>query len=230
MAKKVDSELADPYMRNISAEIPACIAIKTEPDLEWNSLFGQWRSVSANPLIVGYESSIDLSGYANQSLTFFPEFSVTQENPQRSLLGSEAGGIIDATVITSAPMALTDVVTLIGNSSAPGYPDVAGNGDNLIYEQVMFCRVHLSSVDTSLLNNFTKPIDVTQMGSLEPTAADKLYVYRVVIPIPTVTSGTAYTVLGCPAQRITLRGTMAEEPTIEYMMRLKRSYELANQV
>jgi hypothetical protein len=36
--------------------------------------------------------------------------------------------------------------------------------------------------------------------------------------------------LTIPASRIILPGTMDEEPELEYMMRLARSVELANQV
>jgi hypothetical protein len=39
--------------------------------------------------------------------------------------------------------------------------------------------------------------------------------------------GTKMTI---PSSRIVIPGTIKEEPKLEYMMRLKRSYELANQV
>jgi hypothetical protein len=235
MAKKVDEELADPYMREIAALIPNCLATKTEQDPLWTDIYGEWQIIdpAANAKALGYESSIDLSGYANQYLTFFPEVAITQETAIRSLTGTDAGGIIDATVITTVPMTLLEIFQMIPIGSAPGLPEVVGlGGQGLNYENVLYCRVHTSLVDTTTPTyaGFTRPIEIGQTGSLEATAADKLYVYRIVIPITTVLPSDALTTISCCAQRIALRGTMAEEPTIEYMMRLKRSYELANQV
>jgi hypothetical protein len=69
-----------------------------------------------------------------------------------------------------------------------------------------------------------------QLGSLEPTAADKLFASRIVMPYGKVANTILMTSMASPAQRVGFRGMMAEEPTLEYMMRLKRSYELANQV
>jgi hypothetical protein len=70
-----------------------------------------------------------------------------------------------------------------------------------------------------------QPLTVKQSGSLSPTAAQVLYVVKIVIPF-----GTTLTQLGAPASRVILPGTMDQEPELEYMMRLSRSVELANQV
>ena len=61
-------------------------------------------------------------------------------------------------------------------------------------------------------------------SSLEPTAADKLYCYRLI-----TMSGTSGG-MSKPAARVMIPCTITIEPNLEYMMRLKRSYELANQV
>jgi len=64
-------------------------------------------------------------------------------------------------------------------------------------------------------------------SSLEPTAADKLYGYRVMGVV--VSEGEGDNV-SAPATRVIMPGNISSEPKLEYMMRLKRSYELANQV
>ena len=67
-------------------------------------------------------------------------------------------------------------------------------------------------------------------SSLEPTAADCLYCYRVAA-IPTAqTGGTGIDFVYLPPKRVILDAFTVEEPELSYMMRLKRSYELANQV
>ena len=87
------------------------------------------------------------------------------------------------------------------------------------------------TVDTTMAvaggNNFLRLIDRQTFSSLEPTAADKLYGYRIIVLAAAEGEiETAYV----PASRVLIPGTLSAEPKLEYMMRLKRSYELANQV
>ena len=76
---------------------------------------------------------------------------------------------------------------------------------------------------TSLVDNY--------FSSLEPTAADCLYCYRVfAVPRPGAVGEDGVTQLFLPPKRVIFDAFTVEEPELEYMMRLKRSYELANQV
>ena len=232
MAKKVDDELANPYRRDISVMIPTCLATKPEVDAEWSDVEGAWLPIPSLTIALYCEDSIDLSGYANQYLTFFIEGSITQEHPARTITGTNAAGMYDATVISSVPLDIDEYLQDVIYFTSPGMPklDVTA-GTNVNPEHILYSRVMLSLLDSASTSDIgvTRPIDVGQLGTLEATAADKLFVYRIVIPIGQL-NNRDYTSIGAPAQRIVLQGTMAEEPTIEYMMRLKRSYELANQV
>lgn len=232
MAKKVDDELADPYRRDISVMIPACSATKPEVDPDWNSVQGAWLPIASATLGLYYEDSIDLSGYANQYLTFFIENAITQESPIRSLTGAGAAGMLDATVVSTVPLDIDEYLVDLLLLTSPGMPNVTGTGTNITPENTLYSRIMVSLLDSATPSDIgvLRPIDVGQLGTLEATAADKLFVYRIVLPLGQTTGTTDYTTIGAPAQRIVLQGTMAEEPTIEYMMRLKRSYELANQV
>lgn len=74
--------------------------------------------------------------------------------------------------------------------------------------------------------------DDQYFSSLEPTAADRLYCYRVIgLPVPAYDPSveTGLTSVSVPPKRILLTCTSAKEEDLDYMMRLKRSYELANQ-
>ena len=64
------------------------------------------------------------------------------------------------------------------------------------------------------------PISDEQLGSLEPTASDRVYVYRVI----SITGGDG--VYNFYPVRFILRADAREEPEYQYLMRLKRSYEL----
>lgn len=225
MAKKVDEELSDPYQRVISEPIGYLVLQKAAEDPEWNFSGGdeQWRPVPAYPLAMAWESSIDLSGYANQSLTFFPETGFMQQSPVIALDGG--AGIHLMTVISTVPQ---NVSTLWAMLTVGGIPSVVTED----WSTMLYCRIETFTADTNIPSsfNYLSPQNAGQTGSLSPTAADKLYVYRIAMPIEIIALQTNYTRMQIPACRVGFVGQMAEEPTLEYMMRLKRSYELANQV
>jgi hypothetical protein len=93
----------------------------------------------------------------------------------------------------------------------------------------MFAEAQINLLNSTMpAIGFCTPISVKQSGSLAPTAAEKLYVMKMVIPYEL--AGDQGTALIIPASRVILPGTMGQEPELEYMMRLSRSVELANQV
>lgn len=225
MAKKVDEELSDPYQRIISEPIGYLILQKAAGDPTWSFSGGdrQWQPVPAYDLAMFWESSIDLSGYANQDLTFFPESGFLQQSP---VIALDAGAALHMmTVISSVPQ---DIDTLWGTLIAGSTPSVQTEE----WDTILYCRIETFTSDTAMPSsfNYLSPQNAGQTGSLAPTAADKLYVYRIAMPIEVVALTTDYTRMQIPACRVGLIGQMAQEPTLEYMMRLKRSYELANQV
>jgi len=63
-----------------------------------------------------------------------------------------------------------------------------------------------------------------KFGSGNPTAVQKLWVYRVVMFLQTPAPGD---LLVIPAANIVLLGDIFKEEELVYMQRLKRSYELA---
>lgn len=232
MAKKVDAELADPYQRIISKVIPPVTATKTEEETEYSSVLGsEWQTLTE--LGLGYESTIDLSGYANQYLTYFPEVAFNQGPARVGILGVEAAGVIEAVAITSVPMDLQEFADQVILGGGPGLQSVSADTEAMDYSAALYYRIDTHLVDTATPNSrgVTRLASTAQHGSISATAADKLYIYKVILPIflSSVTA-TEITNLATTAERVGFIGQMAEEPTIEYMMRLKRSYELANQV
>ena len=63
-------------------------------------------------------------------------------------------------------------------------------------------------------------------GSGEPTAASRLWVYRIIRVNGAKTTGDE---LRIPSARFILQGIAAAEEELPYMMRLKRSFELSTQ-
>lgn len=80
-------------------------------------------------------------------------------------------------------------------------------------------------------NGYTMPVQENYYSSLEPTAADTLFVYRLIAcPLDTLPLNTAVSNILVPSRRIIFDVTLDKEADIPHLMRLKRSYELANQV
>jgi hypothetical protein len=118
-------------------------------------------------------------------------------------------------------------------NSTPGMlvPALAGlsstNAQN--WETTLFCQTQTHLINSTFpALGITQPVTIHQTGSMMPTAAQVLYVARIAYP-GTLAGGTG-TGIVIPATRVVLPGSMDQEPELEYMMRLSRSIELANQV
>ena len=216
--------------RTLRIEIPSSIVSKASPDPVWTdlSLANGWLALPGS-LNIYWEGSIDLSGYARDYKTFYPSGGVIQEGPQWFVLQGE--GALDYTIVSSVPVDVENLVLQLGGNAGPGFIGAPGFGTTGIqsqnWETVTFAQSQLLVLNNTLPtpSGILQPLTVKQSGSLSPTAAQVLYVVKIVIPF-----GTSLTQLGIPASRVILPGTMDQEPELEYMMRLSRSIELANQV
>ena len=216
--------------RTLRIEIPGSIVAKASPDPEWTdlSLSNGWSALPGS-LTIYWEGSIDLSGYARDYKTFYPSGGVIQEGPQWFVLQGE--GALDYTIVSSVPVDPANLVLQLGGNAGPGFIGAPGFGATGFlsqnWETVTFAQSQVLVLNTALPtpSGILQPLTVKQSGSLSPTAAQVLYVVKMVIPF-----GNTLTQLAAPASRVILPGTMDQEPELEYMMRLSRSVELANQV
>ena len=225
--------------RTLRIEIPGCIFIKlTTTDPEWDvALTGGgsngWEIVplaGVPGLTIGWQGTIDLSGYARDYKTFYPKGGVIQEGPYYYAI--DGFGQLVSTVVSSVPINLEDFAFTVASLSTPGMIVINNPGVDQVsqnWETTLFCETQTNLINSNLpASGFCLPVSKNQTGSLSPTAAQVLYVAKIVLPVAIAdASGTS---VGVPAARVILPGTMDEEPELEYMMRLSRSIELANQV
>lgn len=193
----------------------------------WNNLNG-WSILDGAQTRFGHETVIDLSGYAMESLTFFPEAIGLQDPGIYTYTpgsGSSYNGMQVLDIITSVPMDLNTVANSQGLGKGPGML-----GSLYEFETLLFGMFRFFTANTNIPYAGYQQLERSQrFDSGEPTAADKLYCYRIVSlladgpPEPT-------TRFAVPAARQLIGGAMDEETELVYMQRLKRSYELANQV
>lgn len=215
--------------RTLRMEIPSTIGNRAPPALDW-TLSNGWVNIldaGAPSGLVAWSGSIDLSGYARDYKTFYPAGGVIQQGPYVAETLGE--GLIMYTVVSSVPINTTNLLyTLSANSSLGLLTGSVNPIDGYDWTTIVFAESQLYVPNANIVPNtfgILQPLETQQTGSLSPTAAQVLYVVKVAWPI-----SVGSTVLSIPASRVILPGTMDQEPELEYMMRLSRSVELANQV
>jgi len=159
----------------------------------------------------------DLAGMTIDDKTLFFEAAGVQEvgAPLLNVPGAgDAIRVID--IMTTFPLTDQQLVLfyLYGNTAANSGVDF----NNTIYGRINSWVVH---IDTASFDGMTLT-NSNQLGSMMPTASDRIYSYRVLIP-GTPMQGDRIDLL--PSRHI-LRARAKEEPTHEYIMRLLRSYQL----
>jgi hypothetical protein len=162
---------------------------------------------------------IDLKGVAYDRETVVLDAAAVQRGTYHYILPAQAGDRIYVwDLMTSIPIdiAKQDVQQEIFERGM-GMP-----GTRLNYEHVLFHRMQIFSYDLDMANGTALLADETQIGSLEATASDRIYCYRMV---SFTTAGPGASGVISPV-RYLLNVNLKDEPEYEYLMRLKRSYEL----
>lgn len=224
--------------RTLRMEIPPSIYEKVPEEEEWDvsePYANGWTIIPLDgipTLAVGWAGTIDLSGYARDYKTFYPSGGVLQQGSYQACRGGE--GTINLTVVSSVPLSLENILGQIIYGTGPGflnhglYAELGIGEKQQDWNTVMFSQSELFVPNVNISPNVSgvlNPMNTQQSGSMSPTATQVLYVAKVVYPF-----GEGQSLLTIPASRVILPGVMDQEPELEYMMRLSRSVELANQV
>jgi hypothetical protein len=210
--------------RRLTALHPALSA--NYDGVQWNDLNG-WTVLNAANTRFAHETSLDLSGYSRESLTFFST-SVGIQDPGIYVFkpreDSTFNGITVLDIITSVPMDLDRVANLQGSNIGPG---MLGSDED--FQTIVFGMFRFFTQNQNIpYPNYQQLERSQRFDSGEPTAADRLFCYRI---INLASSGLdPLSLVKIPACRQLVAGVMAKESELVYMQRLKRGYELANQV
>lgn len=214
-------------MKMLSKQHTVLDVTKTGPNWDFTVLAVQgansgWEKPPGTTDLFVSQSYIDLSGLTVDDKTVFP----TAINVQRSTFPAVGGPAVagDAyqvlDVLTSIPVDLTDFATF----SDWLYIGPGMSGTSLNFEHVLYARRQRWTADLDTQSAFTLKADEAQFGSMSPTASDRIYSYRLVWIIET--SGSTWDRLYTSNVRHVMAVETAEEPTYQYIMRLKRSYDL----
>ena len=204
-------------MKTLAKELPALTVTKVGPAFTIDA--GNYRQ--PNPGIPQYVAStfFDLAGLSQREKTLFFEATAMQEVIPPSTTGATAGdfcSIVD--LMTSTP--LTDTQVIAYSTQA----NMAGSNAAITFEETVYGRIRIFNIDLdNAAGGYFITLSDTQTGSMAATASDRIYVYRAVFFSANNADGT----MGTSAARYLLRAEPKEEAEFQYLMRLRRSYELA---
>jgi len=175
-----------------------------------------WRVLNPAGAFVS-ETYFDLAGMSQREKTLFFEGATVQDilNPQHTN-GVAGDSIIVVDLMSSSPLTDAQLLTFYvqGNFAAAG---------TISFDQTIYARVNqfVIDLDTAAWGSMVQ-VSSNQIGSLDATASDRIYSYRIVVAgVPT--QATNLDIFGC---RHVLRVEAKSEDEYQYLMRLMKSYEL----
>ena len=206
-------------MKTLAKEFGMLLVNKVGPaySIETDFTNSNWRQLTPGGGIFVADTYFDLAGLAMDDKTLFFEGAAMQEILPPSITVGTAGDLINIVdIMCTTP--ITDNEAFLYAT----YANIMGQGSQLTFDQTIYGRVRTFNMDIdNLAGGYFITLGDNQTGSLEATASDRIYCYRMVAI--GVTADSSVTITGA---RYLLRAKAKEEPEHEYLMRLKRSYEL----
>ena len=189
---------------------------ETQTDEGWNEIF---------PNFFANEAILDLAGLSQQEKTIFFNGIAQQDLVNPSTTGQVAGDklfVID--LISSISLNNDTLLQISFKGNFAVQPNVGAIEANIpTFEQTIYLQyaTYIVDIDTQA-TAIMLPASVNQLGSLSATASDRLYCYRIVFAaLPT----TATKINTSPV-RYVIGAEPKEEKEYQYLMRLKKSYDL----
>jgi len=169
-----------------------------------------------------YETYFDLSGYELDDLTTIIDVLALQDSNAYFLQNPIADTLV--TIIDVVSEERLDPDTVSDLSVNGDYPGTMGSTQN--FDQIKYCSIRGMTPQTDFSSaTLLATAFGGSYGSTAPTTASKLWIYRIIRVGGTDLTGQ---ILGVPATRFMMGANIIKESELPYMMRLKRSYELAN--
>jgi len=206
-------------MKTLTKEISSLGADKVGPVFTlFPSVFG-WEQTAPGAQTFVARTYFDLAGISMDDKTLFFEAAGIQESLNPGTSPSAPGnGAVLVDILSNKPLTNDEAIASILYGNMIGTPSA-----NLTFDQTIYMRHRTFNTD---LDNASGGYMITlvdnQLGSMSPTAGDRIYVTRV------ASFGGADGAYNVYPVRYLLRASAKEEPEFEYLMRLKRSYELQN--
>lgn len=182
--------------------------------------------IEFSPTIKYIETYFDTSAYQNDSLTIMPMAVNMQEAGRYQFTNPGNQRMLVLNIVTVERITDIGLFTslFINHNTMVGFPN-----SDIDFTQVIYGRFRefIPVSQGSTVGDVLAPASDQQFGSLEPTTASKLWTYCIVynigLPDPPTFGTMRY-----PSSRIIIDIDVVKEDDIPFLMRQKRSYELAN--
>jgi len=176
---------------------------------------GAWQRVVGTTLAAVQRNYFDLSGYNRDSLTTFVQSVVIQE--PGPLAGNDLNNQLLEIVSTEFMTDVNITAFLVGGAfNGPGFSQSTDNMDQIVY-----ARRRLYNQDQSALHIIPKLWHSSTWGTASAITSDKLHITRILL---TSTPLSETFVSDC---NVVVAAIIAKESELPFLMRQKRSYELA---
>jgi len=172
--------------------------------------------------ILMFEGYWDSSGYTSDDLTLFP-LGITLQDPGRYLSSNANVPLQVLDIVSQTRLDRNDVLTWVTANAMPGMLGTTVEWIQMMWGQY---RTMMSQ------NTFVAPAgpiaefltaSAALFGSGSPTTVQKIYCYRFLILVGSADGD----ILAAPASRFVMSAVIAPEDELAFLMRQKRSYELA---
>lgn len=187
-----------------------------EPSVSNEVTGNNWKKLNNRSFV--NRSYYDLGGYTREDLTSFFQGVDIQE--EFAPTGTMQCWVID---LITTEFIDNDTITnaLLGNPALtgdlPGFPESTFNQEQVIYGRT---RTFFTSTTWGLIGEFGR----TRWGTCAAATADKIHITRIVYTDPLVPPAVT---LSIPPVNYVTSIMVAEEKELAFLMRQKRSYELA---
>jgi hypothetical protein len=222
-----------------------CTSTYTASGTTWTAP-GDWVYEDPNHLYI--QDSIDIGGMTTtQEETFYPQAATIQNSPYYSAPGVVLrtagdpqsglvpyGALFEWVLITESPFNVSEWIAqqnygaFTTAQTCPGIEvrRTTNQNSTIGFNNILYGRVQMIAHNSSLPQQAGVVYASEEFGSMTPTASDRLYVTRIVkvqsygIAIPNSSA------IQLPHMRVILVGSGKEENDLSYIMRLRQSYKV----
>lgn len=175
-----------------------------------------------------WEGSIDLAAYVLKGLTWVTMEKEIQEPGNFAINFTTPQRIEVIEFISNSQLNRERLITVADDWEVEGaVPGMMGS--RLNYENIIDGRWRQFSPDTTLATGSAVTMKASSFGSCEPSASEALFAY-VMIKFDDLSTIAPDDTLFIPTRRFLLGGVAVEEDEFAYIMRMRRSYVLQQEI
>ena len=207
-------------MKMLNKPFSQTVATLAGPIWEFTGSENPTALINTANVVTWYQSTyFDLAGMSIDDKTlFFKAVQLQRGFTPEFTGGATADSLMEQILLVTSPIAEGDLLA--------AFVDPIGQ---LEFEQVVYCesRVYSKTLDEGALT-FPMLLHNNVFSGARASATDRIYCYRILSLTP-ATPGAGVSQGTVPAVMMLIGADAKEEAEYEYLMRLKRSYDLQNE-